>query len=219
MKTDQSQHPTFVHELVWWEGISLTPLEMSLAGLKTDDPALLESCESLHGFFAELLEDMYQHPDAYYLNAGEYESFLNGKSEFEARRENKKKHNNARSKCYSLTGFHQLFLMEVSRCGEVIGDRLVVNSALKVVGTGAVIGFEPVIGIFVSQEYVVLHHSFQGGIGGIAVVAMGDHEFSGWLHPEQFSEIAEQHPFPNGVKLTPAGDTVNISCNLHRWKF
>jgi len=122
-----AQHPTFIHRLIWWDQRSLTPLSLSLPGLKTDDPALIESCRSLRGFFEELLEDMYQNPEAYYMNPGEYETYLHGRSEIEARRANKKEHNNVRSKCYWSQGFHLRFLYEASRCGEVTGDGLVIN--------------------------------------------------------------------------------------------
>jgi hypothetical protein len=76
-----------------------------------------------------LLGDMEQNPQAYYLNVGEYEAFLNGRSEIEARRENKEKHNQARSKCYWLVGFHQQFLLEISRRGMAHADGLVVSRA------------------------------------------------------------------------------------------
>jgi hypothetical protein len=127
-QTGHIDHPTFIHQLVWWDRICLTPLDDSIPGLAQSDPALIESCKSLHGAMRELLEDMYQHPDAYYLNPGEYEAFLNGRSVIEARRENREKHNQARSKCYWLAGFHWRFLMDASRCGEVTGAGLVMRS-------------------------------------------------------------------------------------------
>jgi hypothetical protein len=122
-------HLTLIEQLVWWEGVCLTPLELSLPLLNTTDAGLIASCKSLHGFMRDFLEDMRQNPQAYFLNAGEYEAFLHGRSEIEARRENKEKHNQARSKCYWLVGFHQQFLMEISRRGIARADGLLVTRA------------------------------------------------------------------------------------------
>jgi hypothetical protein len=36
----ETEHATFTHQLVWWERLSLTPLELSLPRLRIDDPAL-----------------------------------------------------------------------------------------------------------------------------------------------------------------------------------
>ncbi len=122
-------HLTLIEKLVWWEEVCLTPLELSLPLLNTNEAGLIANCKSLHGFMQDFLEDMRQNPQAYYLNAGEYETFLNGRSEIEARRENKEKHNQARSKCYWLVGFHQQFLMEISRRGIARADGLLVTQA------------------------------------------------------------------------------------------
>jgi hypothetical protein len=120
---------TWAEQLIWWEGAALTPLELSLPAMETTDPALLASCKGLHAFMRALLEDMLHAPREYYLNPGEYEAFLNGRSEFEARRENKEKHNQAHSKAFWLTGFHQQFLLEISRRGQVRPEGLVVSRA------------------------------------------------------------------------------------------
>ena len=53
------------------------PLSRTLEAVS--EPALRESCIELHSFVLDMLSDMYEHPEAYYLPVMKIEDFLDGK--------------------------------------------------------------------------------------------------------------------------------------------
>lgn len=69
--------PSFIHQGIYHAARGLTPLSRSLAGM--DDPALRASCEQYHAFVTDLLSDMYDHPEAYFLPVMMLENFCGGK--------------------------------------------------------------------------------------------------------------------------------------------
>lgn len=68
--------PSAVHRIVYSGAQGLTSLSESLRGIA--DPALRASCEAYRRFVADMLSDMYDHPEAYHLPAFELERFLDG---------------------------------------------------------------------------------------------------------------------------------------------
>lgn len=114
---DFTGFPTRIHRAIYAAALRLTPLEISLAGM--DDPNLAESCRQYHAFVLDLLSDMYADPQAYGMDAGEYEAFLDGRAWSVAEHQETSKSKALRGKEGNALPSYLRFLKIIGTCGEL----------------------------------------------------------------------------------------------------
>ena len=125
-----TNNQTEVHKKIRLIIDNVIPISESL----TDDlvceigEELAESCRDYYDFYTEMLRDMYENPGEYKLNAGMYESTLNGRKYYAVRRS---EGDAAVKKCPTdLQRSFFLFLMNIGLKGTISGDSLVFESSL-----------------------------------------------------------------------------------------
>lgn len=108
---------------------NVIPLSESL----TDDftikigEEIAESCKDYYYFYTDMLRDMYDNPDEYYLNAGMYEYVLNGRKYYAVRRS---EGDNSVKKCPTdLQRSFFLFLINIGLHGELLDNSLSIKSS------------------------------------------------------------------------------------------
>lgn len=123
-------HETIVHQKIWNIISNVIPLSESL----TDDyiqnigEEMVESCKDYYAFYTDMLYDMYNNPNEYYLNAGMYEKTLNGRKYYAVKRS---KGDNAVKKCPTdLQRSFFLFLINIGTYGEISEDTLIFKKIL-----------------------------------------------------------------------------------------
>ena len=69
--------PSAVHKNIYSTARGVTPPDKSITDIS--DSALRSSCVQYHGFFMDMLSDMYDNADKYYLPVMELEAFCAGR--------------------------------------------------------------------------------------------------------------------------------------------
>lgn len=123
--------PSIIHRSVYITALRQTPLAHSLANPYPENicKLLLNSCKTYHEFVMDMLADMYENPDEYEFNAGEYDTFLDGHKESYMKRKFKSRTLTLRSKTYNQVPGYFNLLISLAKSGipDDIGTSLYIN--------------------------------------------------------------------------------------------
>lgn len=126
---NQREFPSRVHKIITITALRQTPPGVSLAGKDSCSPDLIESCRSYQHFIINMLSDMYDHPLAWGMNAGEYDAFLCGHKENAMKHRNPAKTLELRSKTYNCVHAYMEFLKNIAAAGIPDGESLLIPPA------------------------------------------------------------------------------------------
>lgn len=82
--------------------------------------ALAEGEKSFYNFMCRLYSDMYDNPEKYYIPAGEYDDFMNGRERRSLDKKYKQKESRLRNRFQQSIQFYQKLLFEIGRKAEFV---------------------------------------------------------------------------------------------------
>lgn len=121
-----TEFPSVVHSTIYSKGRGIMPLSRTLDAVS--DPALRKSCVSLHGFVVDMLSDMYEHPEAYYLPVMKLEEFLGGRNINDVKHEFPKRIKNLDAQVRHAAFRYIELLYRIGNSGKIESDAIVISS-------------------------------------------------------------------------------------------
>jgi hypothetical protein len=120
-----TEFPSMLHSCIYSAGRSVMPLPHTLEAVS--DPVMRESCQALHGLITNMLSDMYNNPEAYYLPVMKIEEFCGGKPLQTVKREFPKKIKEIYADTRHAAKSYIELLRVLGHRGEIINNALIVS--------------------------------------------------------------------------------------------
>jgi len=99
---NRTSFPTFAHRRIWANGLKLVPPEISLAGIHGERR---EAFLDLYNWMADMYADMYENPEAYYIDCEGGDEALHGQTLDQAR--TSAKYNKQKQRMWKLQELHE----------------------------------------------------------------------------------------------------------------
>jgi hypothetical protein len=122
-----SEFPSAVHKCIYAAARGLTPAERSIDFVK--DSEMRASCIEYHAFITDMLSDMYDYPDEYYLPVLALENFCGGKKINGMKQKYPSKTKNIIAQTRNSVGGYIKLLHLLGRSGELINKTLSIPAA------------------------------------------------------------------------------------------
>ena len=120
---------TLSHKELWLQRARLTPMAVSLHAdfVARMAPEITEGCREYWQFYADLLERAYDDPDAFHINAGELEAYLDGRNANVVHRKYKSAFETQRTRTTKYARIYAQLLLALGRWGTRQGNALVLD--------------------------------------------------------------------------------------------